>query len=142
LTLVVDAGPVVALADRREPLRERILEQLRSEPGSLVIPAPVTAEIDYLLGRRFGPPARRAFLEDLAARRYEVAWLTAAEHGEALALDRGYADLDLGLADLSIVVLARRLDTRRLLTFDHRHFRALRAVQGGAFELLPADAGG
>jgi hypothetical protein len=29
----------------------------------------VTAEIDYLLGRRFGRRAQRAFLEDLAMRR-------------------------------------------------------------------------
>jgi predicted nucleic acid-binding protein len=53
-------------------------------------------------------------------------------------LDRRYADLDLGLADLSIAVLARKLATRRILTFE-RHFRAVRPLQGGAFTLLPAD---
>jgi hypothetical protein len=45
----------------------------------------------------------------------------------------------LGLADLSVVVLARHFRTRRLLTFDERHFRALRPVAGRAFTLLPAD---
>ncbi len=52
------------------------------------------------------------------------------------------ADLDLGLADLSIAVLARKLDSRRVLTFDERRFRAVRPLQGGAFTLLPADARG
>jgi uncharacterized protein len=140
VTLLVDAAPLVALADEREPQRDAILDLLRSERGALFIPAPVTAEVDYLLGRRFGPPARRAFLEDLAARRYEVPSLTASDHAEALDFDRRYGDLELGLADLSLVVLARRLDTRRVLSFDERHFRAIRPLQGGAFEVLPADA--
>lgn len=139
MTLIIDAAPLVALADEREPARERILELLRSERGGLFVPAPVTAEIDYLLGRRFGPRARRAFLEDLAARRYESPGLDARDYAAALELDRRYADLDVGLADLSIAVLARKLGTRRVLTFDERHFRALRPLQGGNFTLLPAD---
>lgn len=49
------------------------------------------------------------------------------------------AQIDLGLADLSLVLLAHKLDTRRILTFDERHFRAVRPLQGGAFTLLPAD---
>lgn len=47
---------------------------------------------------------------------------------------------DVGLADLS-VVLARRFGTRRIPTFDERHFQAPRRLDGGAFTLLPADEG-
>jgi uncharacterized protein len=139
VTLVIDAAPLVALADEREPRRIEILELLRAERDRLFIPAPVTAEIDYLLGRRFGAPARRAFLEDLAARRYESPALEARDYQIALELDSRYADLNLGLADLSVAVLAQKLGTRRILTFDQRHFRAMRPLQGGAFTLLPAD---
>jgi uncharacterized protein len=139
VTLVVDAAPLVALADERDPRREEILDLLRSEHGRLFIPAPVTAEVDYLLGRRFEPSARRAFLEDLAARRYACPGLDPQDYSGALELDRRYGDLDLGLADLSIAVLARKLGTRRILTFDERHFRAVRPLQGGTFTLLPAD---
>jgi predicted nucleic acid-binding protein len=139
VTLIIDAAPVMALADEREPRRNEILEVLRAELGGLFIPAPVTAEIDYLLDQRFGAPARRAFLEDLAARRYESLDLEPADYAAALELDRQYADLNLGLADLSVALLAERLGTRRILTFDQRHFRVLRPIQGGAFTLLPAD---
>ena len=139
MTLVIDAAPLVALADQHEPRRDAILELLRAERGGLFIPAPVTAEIDYLLDQRFGPLARRAFLEDLAARRYETPGLDSIDYAAALDLDRRYADLNLGLADLSVAVLAGRLGTRRIVTFDHRHFRAVRPIQGGAFTLLPAD---
>jgi predicted nucleic acid-binding protein len=107
--------------------------------GGLFIPAPVTAEIEYLLDRRFGAPARRAFLEDLAARRYQSLGLEPADYATALELDLQYADLNLGLADLSVAVLAARLRTLRILTFDQRHFRVVRPIQGGVFTLLPAE---
>src|SRR5205085_11599345 len=99
----------------------------------------LAAEVDYILGQRFGRVAQRAFLEDLAARKYESPVLDARDCGAALDLDSRYADLKLGLADLSVVVLARKLRTRRLLTFDQPHFRAIRPLQGGSFTLLPAD---
>jgi len=50
--------------------------------------------------------------------------------------------MDVGLADLSVVVLAERWSTRRLLTFDDRHFRTLRPLGGGLFTLLPVDESG
>jgi predicted nucleic acid-binding protein len=47
--------------------------------------------------------------------------------------------LRLGVADASLVVIAERYATRRLLTFDERTFRAVAPLQGGAFTILPAD---
>jgi predicted nucleic acid-binding protein len=82
----------------------------------------------------------RSLVQDLAGRRYETPALDARDYESATELDRRYADLNLGLADLSVAIIARKLGTRRILTFDERHFRALRPLQGGAFTVLPADA--
>jgi uncharacterized protein len=113
------------------------------EPGALVVPAPVSAEVDYLLGHRLGRIARLAFLDGLAAGRFHVVCLEEAEYQAVRTLDEAYADLDAGLADLSIVVLADRFRTNRVVTFDRRHFRALRPLDGSpAFEILPVRAGG
>jgi predicted nucleic acid-binding protein len=112
---------------------------LEDEPGALVIPGPVSAEIDYMLRRRLDTRAARAFLADLAEGRFQVDGLTREEHGLVLSLHDRYVDLDLGLADLSVIVLAHRHRTRRLLTFDERDFRVVSPIQGGAFTLLPAD---
>ncbi len=137
MTLLVDAAPLVALADRRDPLRSAVREVLEAEGGALVIPAPVIAEADYLLGKRIGRAARLAFLDDLATGRFVVECLQADEYTGVARLERQYGDLDLGLADCATVVLAARLRTRRVLTFDERHFRAVHPLQGGTFELLP-----
>ena len=139
MTLILDAAPLVASADAREPRLETLLRIRREEKGPLVLPAPVAAEVDYLLGVRFGEAARRAFLGDLAAQRYDVACLEAGDYQAVVDLDARYSDLGLGLADCSIAVLAERYETRRLLSFDERHFRTVEPLQGGAFELLPAD---
>ena len=139
MTLVLDAAPLVALADRADPMQARIAALLQDEPGDLVVPAPVTAEVDYLLGTRLGRSARLAFLDDVAAGRFTVACLDADDYTVVAGLERKYSGLDVGLAELSVVVLAARYGTRRLLTFDERHFRALRSLKGAPFTLLPAD---
>ncbi|MFO8150101.1 MAG: hypothetical protein R6T93_07375 [Trueperaceae bacterium] len=48
-----------------------------------------------------------------------------------------YADLRIGVADASLVVLADRYATSRLLTLDGRRFDAIRTLGGAPFTLLP-----
>lgn len=118
---------------------EVVRHVLEHERGMLIVPAPVTTEADYLLRERVGRNSARSLLQDIANGRFQVEGLTREEHGLALAVHDQYADLDLGLADLSVVVLAHRFHSRRLLTFDDRHFRAIRSLTGDPFVILPAD---
>jgi uncharacterized protein len=140
LTLLIDAAPIVALADPDEPHSASILATLRDEPGELVMPASTTAEVDYLLGQRFGHAARRAFLRDLAYGRFNVACLERKDYEMIIELDARYADLGLGLADCALVALAERYRTTRILSFDERHFRSVTPLGGGAFTIMPADS--
>jgi uncharacterized protein len=112
---------------------------LRSEQGELVVPAPLSEEADYLSRRRGTARAARAFLRDVAAGRFLVEGLTPDEHALAARLDEQYADLQLGLAHASVVILSRRFRTNRLLSFDNRDFRAVTPLGGGLFTLLPRD---
>lgn len=138
--LIVDAGALYAQADADEPHHAAVADVLRDEPGTLVTSQLVVAEADYLILRRLGVDVELAFLDDLASGTYAVDALTPAELGIARDIVARYRDLALGLADASLVVLANRWQTRRLLTLDERAFRTVTPLQGGAFELLPADA--
>ncbi len=140
MTVIIDAGPLVALGDANDRYFTRIEQLLKTIDGPLVIPAPVTAEVDYLLGRRLGREPQRSFIADLAVGRFTVACLEREDYGAIQDLDSRYADLELGLADCALVILARRYDTMRILSFDERHFRTVTPLQGGAFTILPADA--
>lgn len=141
MTLIIDSGPLIALADRNDPARTAVAQLLDAEPGSLVVPMPVATEVDHILGRRGGRVSRLAFLEDIATGRFVVECLTEPEWTTLLALEYRYADLDAGLADLAVVVLADRFNCHRIATFDQRDFRVLRPLRGAAaFELVPTLA--
>ncbi len=138
--LIVDAGALYAQADADEPEHEAISAALLAERGELVTSQLVVAEADYLILRRLGVDAELAFLEDLAQGTYIADALAPADLAIARDVAARYRDLELGLADASLVVLANRWATRRILTLDERAFRTVTPLQGGAFTVLPADA--
>ena len=140
MTVVIDAGPLVAFGDANDPQFARIDQLLRTVGEPLIIPAPVTAEVDYLLGQRIGRGPRRNFIADLAAGRFTVACLERGDYATIGDLDARYSDLELGLADCALVVIANRYGTNRIASFDERHFRAVTPLQGGAFTILPSDS--
>jgi predicted nucleic acid-binding protein len=139
VTVIVDAAPLVALGDANDRLFPRVEQLLKTIDGPLVVPAPVTAEVDYLLGQRLGRGAQRRFIADLAAGRFTVVSLAREDYATVQEIDASYADLELGLADCSIVVLAQRYQTTRIVSFDERHFRVVKPLQGRTFTMLPAD---
>lgn len=139
MTLIVDAGALLAQADADDPDHAEVVRVLRAEQGRLVTSELAVAEADYLILDRLGVDIELAFLADLAAGTFAVECLTSADLSDALQLATRYRDLRLGLADASLAILARRHRTRRVLTFDHRAFRTITPLQGGAFTVLPAD---
>lgn len=112
---------------------------MRAERGSLITSEIAVAEADYLILTRLGAAVELAFLRDLADGTFLVDCLTPAERATAVSLAERYQDLAPGLADLSLVLLARWRQTRRLVTFDQRAFRTVTPLQGGTFTILPAD---
>lgn len=139
MRLIADAGPLVALRDPRDGRRDLARPTLVAERDAPVLSPCVAAEIDYQLQALRGRDGNVPFIEDLAAGRFEVPALATADFREIANLNRRYRDLGAGIADLSMVVLAARYRTTRILTFDQRHFRLMRPLQGGVFTLLPFD---
>lgn len=136
--LVVDASVLYTITDRRNPQHAEVGAFMGGWRGELIVSAFTAAEADHLILNRLGLQVELAFLRDLA-RTYTVEALDAEGIIQARDICAQYADLRLGLADASMVVLADRWRTRSLATFDERHFRAVTPLAGGAFELLPAD---
>lgn len=139
MALIVDAGALFAQADADQPGHDAIRTALLAERGALVTSELAIAEADYLILDRLGPDAEAAFIEDLVDGTYIVECLDRSQMAEARDLIARYRDLRLGLADASLVILAERHNTRRILSFDLRAFRAVTPLQGGTFTILPAD---
>lgn len=141
MTIVVDASALYAQIDRDEPLHEPVTDILRTDPGPFVTTEMVVAEVDHLVLARFDTAVELDFLTDLVDGTFSVECLSRDELAMARQVLARYADLRIGLADASLVVLARRFGTRRMLSLDERAFRAVRPLQGGSFTILPADTG-
>lgn len=108
--------------------------------GPLLLSPFVLAELDYLLSTRVGWDAEVALLDEVGRGTYRLEPFSEDGVAEAVGIIRDYADLGLGLADASNVVLAKRHDTLDILTLDERHFRVLHGARDRPFRLLPADA--
>lgn len=116
-------------------------ELLDAETGALVVSPFVLAELDYLLLSRAGISAELTLLDDLADDVYQVAAFTSQDAERVARLAAQHPDLKLGIADAHTMILAApdRYGTARVLTFDQKHFRAVKPSQGGVFTVLPAD---
>ena len=139
--IVLDTSVVLAFMNRRDDAHARVrdwMEGLDEELGTTPL---IVAELDHLLCSHGGAAAARALREDLDRGAYAVEWWPSAIH-ETIAIAQRYESMELGLADASLMALARQHGTHEIATLDERHFRALRPLSGkaDAFTLLPADA--
>jgi hypothetical protein len=82
-------------------------------------------ELDNQVGRIGGQTAQLVVLEDVARGAYQLEPFGAADIAAARTIIERYADLQLGLTDASLVVLAERYGCHDLVTLDGRHFRAI-----------------
>ncbi len=138
--IVLDTGGLYAALDANETLHGRAVAALvAATPPRLVSPF-VLAELDYLIGSRVGHQAQMALIDEVARGAYQLEVFSSEDVGHARRIMERYADLRIGLADASVVVLANRHRTLELLCTDERHLRALRGTGGRAFRLLPFDA--
>jgi hypothetical protein len=134
---VADTSGLLALFNRTEPEHEAVRSIVAELDEPLIVSPYVVAEVDYLVAHRVGVEAELAVLSELAGGGYELACLDAAELERASEVVARYRDHAIGVADASIVLLADRYRTRRVLTLDRRHFDVLRPLSGGRFSLLP-----
>ena len=139
MALVIDASALYAQADGADPGHAAVRAVLAAEREELVTTELAVAEADYLILDRLGPDVEAAFLADLADGTFVVECLGRDDIDVAARITSRYRDLRLGLSDASLVVLAARRSTRRILSFDERAFRAVQPLQGGSFQVLPAD---
>lgn len=137
--IIADTSGLLAYFNSAEPRHSAVASVVESTEEPLVVSPYVVAEVDYLVATRHGVQAELTVLEELVG----GAWILASFDAEALDAARSviarYRDQQIGVADASLVVLAERLRTRRILTLDHRHFEVIRPRGGGSFSLLPGD---
>ena len=138
--IVLDTSGLLAAIDGSQRQHAESAAAIRESAGPLLLSPFVLAELDYLLTTRVSQNAAVALLDQVAAGAYRLEPMAADDIARASEIVRQYRDLELGLADASLVVLAERHGTRDVLTLDERHFRAVAGPGGRPFRILPSDA--
>jgi hypothetical protein len=136
--IVADTSGLLAYFNASEPSHGRVTAAVNDSNDPLVVSPFVLAELDHLLASRHGVEAEVRVLEELAQGSWLLPPFSADDLGRAAELVTRYGDQKIGLTDASLVVLAQRFATRRILTLDRRQFEVVRPVDGGRFTILPS----
>jgi hypothetical protein len=138
--ILLDTSGLLSAIDRSQRHHDAARQALEAAPPPWILSPFVLTELDYLLATRVSQEAERALLAEVGRAVYRLETFDAGDIESAERLIGRYRELEIGLADASLVVLANRYGVRDLLTLDERHFRTLRGPGGRPFRLLPADA--
>lgn len=134
--ILCDTSGLLALLDDGEAAHAQVKEALGTASGPRLTIDYVLAETDYLVLKRLGAAAERRYLEQVANGAVLREPVTPEDFRRALEIAEANADLELGVTDASVMVVALRLRCP-VLTLDRRHFGAFRDERGGALTLLP-----
>jgi len=135
MPLLLDTGPIYALADAGDAWHERVRDYLAARREVLLVPVTVLPEVTYLLRDRLGAGVEQRFIASVSAGELVIEDLRAADIRRAAKLLEIYEDI--GFVDATVVAVAERLRLPSVVTTDRRHFSMIRPCHLPAFELLP-----
>jgi uncharacterized protein len=136
--LLDTSGIIAAIAADQRHHRECARAIREATPPRIITPF-ILAEVDYMLQKFVGVDGELEFLREVANRVYELVQFDESDVRQCTRIIEDYKDLNIGLADASIVLWAERFDITDVLTLDERHFRAIRVGRRRRLRLLPAD---
>ncbi|MDQ2707527.1 MAG: PIN domain-containing protein [Actinomycetota bacterium] len=135
--ILVDTGPIVAAASKRDEHHASCLAALSTLLEPPLITPLVVMEVCYFLSTRASPRRRGRVL---ALGRHRLLRTGHADQRGPPPLRRAGPTLRkpaLGAADASVIAVSERLNVRQILTLDRAHFSIVRPRHVDVFELLP-----
>jgi predicted nucleic acid-binding protein len=137
MSVLVDTGGILAIINRRDQRHRSVMAFITSTDEALLVPITVLPEVDYLLTQRIGAHAAISALASIVSGDFRLELMLQTDFPRTLELMRQYADSNIGFVDASMVAIAERLNIRRILTVDRRHFGLIRPRHCPALDILP-----
>lgn len=135
--ILTDAGPLVAILDRRDPYHERCIAAARPLGDlPLLTTLPCFGEALYLLGVSGGYRFQAELWNMRSLGNLFLHDLTTAELDRASVLMEKYKDSPMDFGDASLVAAAESRSLRQVFTLD-RHFLYYRLADGSVLESIP-----
>jgi hypothetical protein len=125
---------VGAVHDRYHDLAEAALREMR---GKRLVPAPVLPELFYMLTERASYSIAISMFHRLQRGAFQIEALTAEDMANMREIMLQYRDSQFDFVDVSLMILAERLNITEIYTFDRRDFSIFQPSHCDYFELLP-----
>ena len=135
--MLTDAGPLIALIDRRDQHHRACMAAVNGMPRPLETVLPALVEAMYMLGERSGWRGQEELWQLFQLRELVVAALDDVDLNRACELMRQYRDVPMDFADATLVALAERRNQPEMFTLDRRGFLTYRLRGRRAFVLQP-----
>lgn len=133
--ILVDAGPLVALADRKDTHHEACVQALKKMRQPLATVWPALTEALYLVQR--WPKAQSELLRLVEDGSLRILAMGREDIPRVRALMEKYRDLPMDLADAVLVRAAERERVKTVFTIDRRDFSVYRPLGLGKFRIVP-----
>jgi len=114
-SILIDAGPVIALFRKNDSYHERALEFIKSFKGRLITTWPVITEIMYELNR---PDVQEKFMMWIKRGGLEIANIGQDTISDLLEMIRKYSDVHMDLADATLLLYAIKTGISEIATID------------------------
>lgn len=131
-SIVVDAGPLIALFKKRDRHHARVTRFLSTNRARLVSTLPVITEASHFLNAA----GKIALLTWVRRGGLSLQPISADDFDEIGAIIERYADRDADFADATLVWLSGLLNTLDILTIDRRDFLVYHSPSGKPFNLV------
>lgn len=119
-SILVDAGPLIALFDRSDMYHSAAVDFLKAYKGALVTTWPVITETAHMLD--FNVMTQIDFLEWLKRDALKIADLGREHLERIIELTKKYSDLPMDLADASLVAVSETTGIRDIISIDSDYY--------------------
>lgn len=134
--MLVDAGPLIALINRRDPHHDDCVKTLAQIRSPLKTVWPALTEAIYLLGSSWF--AQKALWSRVELGALSLLPLDESDAPRLRELMERYRDQPMDLADAALVRVAEREGLTEIFTLDRRHFAVYRPGARRRFAVFPA----
>jgi predicted nucleic acid-binding protein len=113
---LIDAGPIIALFNKRDSYHTRIIKFLENKNFRLCTTWPVVTEVCHILS--FSVPAQINFLEWIRRGGLTVTEIKIEDLPSLIDFTKKHQDVPMDLADASLMIVAESLSINKIISID------------------------
>jgi len=115
-SILIDAGPIIALFDASDAYHQRVKAFLKEHPYRYVSTLAVFTEISHMLD--FSTAAQKDFYQWVMYKGIIISDINQHDMPRLLQLTEKYSDLPMDFADATLVITAEKTGIREIITLD------------------------